>query len=189
MSNSALNVSTLPEPANQHILNKVAENVGFIPNLFTTLARQRGTVESFAALDGAFVQSSLSPIERQVVLLAASVENVGRYCVAGHTLFARKIGMPEATITALRNASPVEDERLAALQSFVQQLIQLRGHVTPEQTANLMRVGFTREQLMDVVMGITLKTFSNYVDSAMGLTLDEQFADAAWSGTAKEVHS
>ena len=189
MTASAIKVSALPQPANQHILDKVAENVGFVPNLFTTLARQPGAVEAFVALDGAFTQCSLSPIERQVVLLAASVENIGRYCVAGHTLFARKLGMPETTIAAIRNASPVEDERLAALQSFVTQLIQHRGHVTPEQTADLIRAGFTREQLMDVVMGITLKTFSNYVDSAMGLALDEQFADAAWSGTEKDERS
>jgi hypothetical protein len=36
---------------------------------------------------------------------------------------------------------------------------------------------------MEVVMGITLKTFSNYVDSALQLRLDEQFEAAAWSST------
>jgi hypothetical protein len=30
-------------------------------------------------------------------------------------------------------------------------------------------------------MGITLKTFSNYVDSSLQLRLDEQFEAAAWS--------
>lgn len=186
MSTSAINSCTPAPPANQKILREVEKNVGFVPNLFRTLASQTGVVEAFVALDGAITQSSLTPAECQVVMLTASVENTGTYCVAGHTLFSRKLGMPDSLISALRCGKPVNDERLAALQTFVQLLIRARGHVTPEQTAAFIQAGFSREQVLEVVMGIALKTFSNYVDSATGLSLDGQFADARWTGTADE---
>jgi len=183
MPNSATDINTISQSSSQTILDDIAERIGFVPALFAKLAEQPGVVEAFVGLDTAFTNTSLTPIERQTILLAASVENCGRYCVAGHTLFGRKIGMQEQAIEAIRSADIVEDERLAALDTFVRQLIQARGHATPEQVSALVQVGFSREQMMEVVMGITLKTFSNYVDSALQLRLDEQFAAAAWSST------
>ena len=186
MSTPANNICTPVPPENRPILREVEKNVGFVPNLFQTLASQPGVVEAFVALDGAITQSSLTPVECQVVMLTASVENTGTYCVAGHTLFARKLGMADALINALRTGQPADDPRLAALQAFVQQLVRNRGQVTREQTAAFTSAGFSREQILEVVMGIALKTFSNYVDSATGLVLDQQFADARWTDTDKQ---
>lgn len=168
----------------QSTLDAVREKVGFVPNLFAMLAEQPGVVEAFVALDTALTNTSLSPIERQVVQLTASVENRGHYCIAGHSIFGRSIGMPEQAIEAIRSGTKVADERLSALHSFVAQLVRARGHVTSDDVDKLTRAGFKREQILEIVMGVTLKTFSNYADSAMRLKLDEQFEPAAWSGPA-----
>jgi len=183
MPTSATNISTISQPSSQAVLDSIAERIGFVPELFNTLAQQPGVVEAFVGLDAAFTDTSLTPIERQTILLAASVENCGRYCVAGHTLFGRSIGMQEQAIAAIRSAGTVEDERLAALETFVQQLIRARGHTSAEEVAAFIQAGFSREQILEVVMGVTLKTFSNYVDSTLQLRLDEQFEAAAWSST------
>ena len=184
---SITSISALPQPASQEVLDSVAEKVGFVPNLFATLAQQPGVVEAFVALDTAVSNSSLTAIERQVVQMAASVTNVGRYCVAGHTLFGRKIGVPEPVIKAIRSANSVDDTRLDALQTFVRRLIQARGHVAAEETAEFIQAGFSRKQILEVIMGITLKTFSNYADSTLQIPLDEQFAAGAWAGTEEPV--
>jgi len=184
MPTSATNISTISQPSSQAVLDSIAERIGFVPELFKTLAQQPGVVEAFVGLDAAFTDTSLTPIERQTILLAAaSVENCGRYCVAGHTLFGRSIGMQEQAIAAIRYEGTVEDERLAALETFVQQLIRARGHTSAEEVAAFIQAGFSREQILEVVMGVTLKTFSNYVDSTLQLRLDEQFEAAAWSST------
>jgi AhpD family alkylhydroperoxidase len=187
MNNSTATATTLSAPGSQAVLNAVAERVGFVPNLFSTMAQQPGVVEAFAALDGAFSESSLTPIERQVVQLAASVENEGRYCIAGHTLFGRSIGMSEQAISAIRSGGKVTDQRLSALHVFTGQLIQSRGHVTAEQIKALLQSGFSRTQMMEIVMGVTVKTFTNYVDSVMHLTLDEKFESAAWTKTGAAI--
>jgi uncharacterized peroxidase-related enzyme len=181
MTNCTPLTSALPRTGSQDVLNAIEEKLGFVPNLFSALAQQPGVVESFVALDGAFSEASLTAIERQTILLAASVANSGSYCVAGHSIFGRSIGMPKQAISAIRSGGKVEDERLSALQTFVTQLIQHRGHVTREDINELARHGFSREQTLEIIMGVTLKTFSNYVDSAMQLTLDEQFETASWS--------
>ena len=183
MSVSNAGTNSSPQSASQDTLEAVAENVGFVPNLFKTLAQQPGVVEAFVALDEAFSNTSLTPVERQAVLLAASVENVGRYCVAGHTTFSRTIGMAESSIEDIRSADAVDDERLEALRIFVRHLIQNRGHTTREEADAFVQSGFAREQILDVIMGVTLKTFSNYVDSTMQIPLDEQFQQGRWSSS------
>ena len=181
MNNSIAVTDFTPAPASQAVLDAVAARVGFIPNLFSTLAQQPGVVEAFTALDGAFAESSLSPVERQAIQLAASVENEGRYCVAGHTLFGRSIGMPEQAIEAIRSGGEVDDRRLSALHRIVQQLIRSRGHVTTADIDAVMQSGFSKDQMMEIVMGVAIKTFTNYVDAVMQLPLDKKFESAAWT--------
>jgi AhpD family alkylhydroperoxidase len=154
MQNATNIENALPQSKARTTLDAVRERVGFVPNLFAMLAEQPGVVEAFVALDTALTNTSLSPIERQVVQLTASVENRGHYCVAGHSIFGRSIGMPAQAIEAIRSGTKVDDERLSALHAFVVQLVRARGHVRPK-----------------------------YADSAMRLKLDKQFEPAAWSGT------
>ena len=91
--------------------------------------------------------------------------------------------MPESSIKGIRSADAVDDERLEALRVFVRHLIQNRGHSTPEEIGAFVQSGFAREQILDVIMGVTLKTFSNYVDSTMHIPLDEQFEQSRWGST------
>lgn len=186
MQNATNIENALPQSKARTTLDAVRERVGFVPNLFAMLAEQPGVVEAFVALDTALTNTSLSPIERQVVQLTTSVENRGHYCVAGHSIFGRSIGMPEQAIEAIRSGAKVDDERLSALHTYVVQLVRARGHVRPKDVEALTRAGFAREQILEIVMGVTLKTFSNYADSAMRLTLDKQFEPAAWSGTDED---
>ena len=85
MLDSTVNPQLQIPVESQPILDAIAEKIGFVPNLFSTLASQTKVLEAFVALDNAFGETSLNPVERQAVLLAASVENQSGYCVAGHT--------------------------------------------------------------------------------------------------------
>ena len=77
MQNATNIKNAIPQPEVQTTLDAVRERVGFVPNLFAMLAEQPGVVEAFVALDTALTNTSLSPIERQVVQLTTSVENRG----------------------------------------------------------------------------------------------------------------
>ena len=180
MKNANSTVAAISSGHANETLDAVRQRVGFIPNLFATLAEQPGVVEAFAALDDAFSETSLSPVERQVVLMTASVENKGAYCVAGHTIFGQSIGMPEQAIDAIRSGGTIDDTRLEALHGFVTKLSRNRGHVEPGETARLQDAGYSRGQVLEIIMGVTVKTFTNYVDSALQLELDENFKSAAW---------
>lgn len=170
---------TAPESAKQ-TLAAVNRANGFTPNLFRALANSPSTLKGFAALLEANDGGTLSPMERQIVQLTASIENQGRYCVAGHSAFAARTGLPVEPIRAIRDGRPLADKRYQGLVDFTRAVVRNRGHVTNDDKAAFEASGFTAEQIFEVIAGIALKTITNYVSSVFDLPLDRQFQAQAW---------
>lgn len=174
-------------------LAAVNEANGFIPNMFRALANAPSTLNGFASMVEANDGGTLSPLERQIVQLVASIENRGAYCVAGHSSFASAMGLPTEPIRAIREGRPIQDKRLQALVEFTRALVRRRGHVTEEEKAAFEAVGFADAHKLEVITGIALKTVTNYVSTAFDLPLDDEFQSQAWAETdmvtAREVET
>src|SRR6516225_5890735 len=86
------------------ILQNVNKAFGFIPNLMATFANNPAVLEGYLALDGIFEKGSFTPVERQLILLVASVENKCAYCTAAHSTIAKAFlhAAPEI-VSAIRN--------------------------------------------------------------------------------------
>ena len=171
---------TAPE-ASKATLAAVNRANGFIPNLFRALANSPSTLTGFAALVEANDGGTLSPAERQIVQLAASIENQAEYCVAGHSAFATNIGMPAETIIAIREGRPLADKRYQGLVDFTRTLVRNRGHVTDDDKGAFEASGFAPDQIFEVIAGVALKTITNFVGGVFDLPLDSQFQPQAWS--------
>ena len=180
----AFNIHTVDTaPAgSEELLKSVKKKIGFIPNVFATIAESPEALHGFVTLNGAFGESSLSPEEQQIVLLATSTENNCVYCVAGHTAFAHQMHMAERHIEEMRNMNPLEDEKLQALNNIVREMVKHRGRVSEEDIRNFLAVGYTRQKFFEVIIGVCVKTFSNYVSIGLELDLDEEFKAFAWEG-------
>ncbi len=159
---------------------------GFTPNLFRALANSSSTLNGFAALLQANDGGTLSPAERQIVQLTASIENQGTYCVAGHSTFSAKMGMPDETIMAIRDGRALSDARYQGLVDFTRAVVRNRGHITDGDKAAFEASGFGTEQIFEVIAGVALKTITNYVSTVFDLPLDEQFQANAWSAGANQ---
>jgi uncharacterized peroxidase-related enzyme len=172
------------------VLAGVGRANGFIPNMFRAISNSPSTLNGFAAALEANDRGTLSPAERQIVQLTASIENQGVYCVAGHSTFAEKIGMSRETIIAIRDGRALRDDRYQGLVDFTRALVRNRGHVTEADIAAFEASGFRAEQIFEVIAGIALKTITNYVGSVFDLPLDEQFRTRAWkpSGDRQARH-
>lgn len=150
-----------------------------IPNLLGILAESPAALQGYLLTAQQFEKSSLSLSERQVVLLTASVENGCEYCVAAHSMAARRQGLSPEVIESLRDGTPLDDPRLEAVRAFTQSLVRHRGWAEPaaEQFA---RAGFTNAQVLEVVLGVAQKTLSNYVNHLAHTPLDLAFAKEKW---------
>lgn len=162
------------------VLAAVAEANGFVPNMFRALSNAPSTLTGFAAMLDANDGGTLTPIERQIVQVAASVENRGAYCVAGHTAFTENLGLPLAPIEAVRRGRPLANRRYQALADFTRAVVRHRGHVSGSDVRAFQAEGFSNRQILEVITGIALKTVTNYVSTVFDLPLDSEFQAHAW---------
>lgn len=172
--------NTAPE-SSKPTLAAVHQANGFVPNLFRALANSPSSLNGFAMLLEANDGGTLSPAERQIIQITASIENQGEYCVAGHSTFAEHMGMPPETITAIREGRQLADKRYQGLVDFTRALIRNRGHVTDNDMAAAESAGFGTEQIFEIITAVALKTITNYVTSVFDVPLDMQFRDQAWT--------
>ena len=162
------------------ILTGTEEMLGFVPNLFGVLAESPSALTAFTALNAQFAKSSFSPTERELIELTVSTENQCGYCVAGHTAFAAMQGIDESVVQALRDGKPILDQRLETLRCFTRALVRQRGMVTGTEIERFLDAGYTQRQLLEVILGICVKVFSNLTNNAIGIPLDDAFQPYAW---------
>ncbi len=172
-------VQTAPA-ASRPILEGAAKNFGFVPNLLGALAEAPAALEGYLALTGLVAKTSFSAAEQQVVLIAASVANGCEYCVAAHSTIAAMHKVPEDVIAALRANSAIPDQRLEALRQFTATLVEKRGHASDQEVQDFLGAGFTRAQVLEVVLGVTMKTLSNYANHLIDTPVDAAFAPRSW---------
>lgn len=154
---------------------------GFIPNLHRTLAESPAVLEAYDTLSGLVGRSSLSPAEQQVAFLAINVLSECEYCTAGHSVLARKAGVAPDAIAALREGRPIADARLEALRRFAEAVVAQRGFVGDAAVEAFLAAGFTRAQVLEVVLVAGMKAISNYANHITHTPLDAFMAETRWT--------
>lgn len=162
------------------LLEGAEKAFGFIPNLAGVLASAPATLKAYMTLGQIFEQSSFSPAERQVAILAISRFNECGYCMAAHSVIAGMQQVPDAVIDAIRNDRPIEDARLEALRKFTSTMVEKRGWLADEDLAAFLKAGFDSAQVLEVILAISFKTISNYVNHIADTPLDGAFAARKW---------
>lgn len=173
---------TAPDAAKPALL-AAQKQLGFIPNLYAGLANAPSALQAYLSLSDYFANTSLSPIEQQVVLLATSVDNGCEFCVAAHSLIAKTVvNVPETVVTALRNQTEPDDPKLAALAAFTRAVVQERGWVLDHPAyGRFLEAGYRPEQALEVILGVTQKTLSNYANHLLQSPINDAFAAERWS--------
>lgn len=180
MTNFQIHDETSAPAASLPFLAKAKSSFGMVPNLLGTLAESPALLEGYMTLAGIFAKSSFSPTEQQVVLLTVSFANGCSYCMAAHSVIAKSQGVPAGILQALRSGTPLDDSRLAALATFTHAVVAERGRVE-HQVADFLKSGFTRAQVLEVVLGVGMKTLSNYANHIAHTPVDPPFQSQAWT--------
>ena len=76
----------------------------------------------------------------------------------------------------MRNGTPLPNAKLNALVALVKELVRERGYAKEETIQNFIAAGYRKEQVMELLLGIALKTISNYLDHISPTPLDPAFA-------------
>lgn len=164
------------------ILEAANKGLGFIPNLYAHLAEAPNALSAYKQLGALLEQSALTPEEQQIVLISTSIENRCEYCVAAHSFLARNlVKVDSQRVDALRGQSCLQDQKLNALVAFTHAVVRERGWVAGgQELRDFYAAGYTQQNALEVVLGVTMKTLSNYTNHLTDTPLDAAFASEAW---------
>lgn len=158
--------------------------MGFIPNIFAKMAEAPTTIDAYMALDELLGKTSLAAVEVETVLIATSVYNRCHFCVAAHSGRAKQAGMDAGDLEALRAGGTLPSARLNALAEFTRAVVHERGWVDDATVQRFLDAGFEQQQVLEVILGITIKTLSNYTNHIVDTPLNEELEPLAWKESA-----
>ncbi len=173
-------IASAPEGA-KPTLTAAQQAYGFLPNLLGVMAEAPALLKGYATLSKIFEESSFSPAERQVVLLTTSYTNECGYCMAAHSAIAGMQKVPQDVIDALRNGAPIGDGKLEALRKFTARVVATRGWPSEADVNAFLGAGYGKAQVLEVVLGVGIKTLSNYANHIADTPLDGAFQPLVWT--------
>ncbi|MCO6511862.1 MAG: carboxymuconolactone decarboxylase family protein [Aridibacter famidurans] len=179
-------IETAPEGSVETLQN-VKKAFGFVPNLIGVFAESPETAEAYMKVSDLFGASSLTATEKQVVLLAASFENKCAYCVAAHTVISDLQKVSKDVVEAVREGRELEDPKLEALRRYTAEITRNRGFASDAAAKGFFDAGYDTKNALEVVLGITQKTLSNYVNHVADTPLDPQFEAAKWDPSLEKA--
>jgi len=172
-------IETAPENSKE-LLEGAQKQLGFIPNLYGIMAEAPAALNAYNSINQSFESSSLNSTEKQIVLLATSYVNKCHYCMAVHSTVAQMQKLDGNIIEALRTGEAIADSKLEALRNFTQSVVEKRGWVEENEVQAFLDAGYSKAQLLEVIVGITQKTLSNYINHIVQTPLDEAFQPNKW---------
>ncbi len=146
------------------ILSQIKEGYGFVPNLFAYMAEAPATLEAYLVLNQLIEKTSLTPAQQQVALLAASVENKCEFCTVAHRAMGKMKQANQQSLDALHNNEKIDDECDAVLAAFTKSVVKNRGRPTEADIKKFLNTGFTKQQIFEVMLVVSIKTLSNYIN-------------------------
>ncbi|MEM9136932.1 MAG: carboxymuconolactone decarboxylase family protein [Cyanobacteria bacterium P01_F01_bin.42] len=158
----------------QPLLENSLKSFGMIPNLHGVMSEAPSVLEGYQNLHELFQKTSFSPEELTVVWQTLNVEHDCHYCVPAHTAIAHQMKIDPAIIDALNRGTPLP-EKLEALRQFTLAMARSRGNVTPEELENFLAAGYTKQQVLEVVLGLAQKVMSNYINHFTDTPIDQPF--------------
>lgn len=163
-------------PTNQAIFDKLKGQLGFVPNLYATLAHSEHALGNYLAFQSG--KSSLSAKAREVVNLVVSQVNGCAYCLAAHTALGQMVGFTPEQVIEIRKGGAAFDAKLDALAKLVKNIASERGHADPARVQAFFDAGWTTENLVDAIVVIGDKTVTNYLHATTQIPVDFPAAPA-----------
>lgn len=166
----------------REVLESAQKKLGFIPNMYAYMVNAPHMLESYLlGYDKFRSESGFTLTEQEVVLLTISRENRCHYCVAAHSFLADNVSKVPVEVTdAIRDGREVPNTKLRVLSVFTQAMVNKRGWVDQEDINAFLASGYSEQQVLDILLAISVKVISNYANHLFATPLDDLFKSRKW---------
>lgn len=83
-------------------------------------------------------------------------------------------------VTALRDETRLPSAHLEALSTFTLKMVRQRGNVADEDVQAFLDSGFTRQQILEVILCVAQKVMSNDTNHLANTPIDAPMQKFAW---------
>ncbi|WP_329082989.1 carboxymuconolactone decarboxylase family protein [Streptosporangium sp. NBC_01469] len=160
----------------------VKRKFGYVPAAVGRMATSPQLLKGFLAASAAFEQTTLDPVDREIVVMTVATRNGCHVCVAMHTATLVRLEAPPEVVEALRAGKPLPGARAEALRSFTLAVMDHRGAVGDEEVRAFLDAGYSARNALEVVLGVGAYTISIFANRLIDAPLDPPFQAFAWDG-------
>ncbi|MEV5708918.1 hypothetical protein [Actinoallomurus sp. NPDC052274] len=168
-------------PAARRSMEAVAKNFGYLPAAVGRLATSPQLLDGFLRANGLFESTTLEPLAREVLIMTMATRNGCHLCVALHSAKLTSLGADPGLIAALRESRPLEEASLEAMRRFTLAVLATSGAVSAEDLRDFLDHGYTRQNALEVVLGIGAYTMSTLANRMTDAPLDDALLPFAWT--------
>lgn len=155
---------------NQKIFDDLESKLGFVPNIYATYALSKNAPARY--LTFANGSTSLNNKEKEVINLVVSQVNGCTYCQAAHTQLGKMNGFTEDETVELRQGEASFNEKFDALARLAKAITENRGNISDDALLNFFDAGYTKENLVDVIVNIGEKVTTNFLHNVTQIPVD-----------------
>jgi alkylhydroperoxidase family enzyme len=181
MNLEVLNINDVPA-ASQPILDGIAADLGFVPNLAAVTAASPTLLAAFDSLRRTVNVPSFDAVHREIAGVAVGVAVDNEYGVAFHSTVLGKLGIDASDIDAMRAGSEPADPVHAAVYVFARDVAAGRGKISDDVVRRANDAGLTDADLLQLVAECVFAGLVGTVDNLAGrVPLDEFLRPRQWA--------
>jgi uncharacterized peroxidase-related enzyme len=181
MTNFKIHTIETAPAASKEILEGAKQQMGVVPGLFGVLAESPSTLKAYTQLHQLFTDTSFDAQELTVVWQTINVEHECHYCVPAHTAIAHSMKVDATLTDALRNGDAMPTPKLQALHDFTLSVVRERGNVDEQALQAFFAAGYAQQQVLEIILGLSQKVISNYVNHVAKTPVDPMFEKFVWT--------
>jgi AhpD family alkylhydroperoxidase len=161
---------------NQENFDNLKKGLGMVPNLYAVMALSDTALSNYLHFQNA--KTTFSNKEKQAVNLVVSQVNECLYCQSAHTLLGTMNGLAEEQTIEIRKGSASFDLKLNALVSLAKEITAKKGFISEGALNNFLNAGYSKGQVVELVMLIAEKSAMNYLHAITKVEIDFPVAKA-----------
>lgn len=152
-------------------LKAVQSKLGFLPNMFATMAQAPALLTGYLQLSDALSHGRLNARQREMVAIAVAQENECEYCLSAHAALGKGAGLNDRDIENARSGSALNDTD-AAITLLALRIVKSRGVPSDGDLSAARAAGLDDGQIMEIVGHVALNILTNYVNRVAGTDID-----------------
>ena len=173
-------IDSAPEES-KPLLKKSVEAFGMVPNLHGVMAESAPVLEAYQRLHELAQKTAFDKEQLTVVWQSINVEHSCHYCVPAHTMIAGAMKVAPEISEALRNETELPTKQLNVLRETTLAIVRNRGVLKDSDLEPFYEAGFSRQHLLEIILVLSQKVMSNYINHFAETPVDEPFAKFEWS--------